>query len=345
MKAFFSKIGNYIKSFFIKDNFVRSDFDKKQKIQSLITSLVMIVLFVFSSFTFFNMLYSFADILGSIVSGSPDVAISDLLRSLPLFLSFFMSLWGLFLVHAFRKGNDDEQRIRSIFRKGIAVLAIAGVNFLYVFIMRFAGKYSSLVEGSPSCLYPLDSVLYSALFICIGVAAILYVKRFKEKLPYVVPVRPAACTAHKPLRFLYCFGVSFWTLIALFGLTGACLTIFVYDFKHEYAFYGIAVIFIYILSPIMLGFWELYFHELKEEKKKQFLLPVSIVSMFFSILFVVLYFVSLKTNMDAPSNAGFGMFPITFTATANYGTLIVVFTPIIVSLVALVRGIIAKIKK
>lgn len=334
-----------MKKFFAKENFIPSTFDKSQKIQSLIISLIMVVLFVFSSFTFFNMLYSFADILGSIVSGSPDVAIKDLLRALPLYLSFFMSLWALFLAHAFRKGKDDEYRMRSIFRKGIAVLSIAGVNILYVLIMRFAGKYSSLVEGSPSALFPLDSVLYSVLFVCIGVFAILYVKRLKEKLPYTVPVRPLACTNKKPARFFYCFGVSFWTLIALFGLTGAFLTIFVYDFRHEYAFYGIAVIFIYILSPIMLACWEFYFHELKEEKKKEFLLPVSIVSMVASAIFITLYFVSLKTNMDAPSNAGFGMFPITFTATANYGTLVVVFTPAVVSLIAFIRAIVAKIKE
>lgn len=334
-----------MKKFFSKENFFPSTLDKKQKIQSLITSLVIIVLFVFSSFTFFNMLYSFADILGSIVSGSPDVAIKDLARSLPLYLSFFMSLWGLFLVHAFRKGKDDEYRMRSIFRKGIVVLSLSGVNILYVLIMRFVGKYSSLVEGSPSRLFPLDSVLYSLLFVCIGVFAILYVKRLKEKLPYIVPVRPLACTNKKSTRFFYCFGVSFWTLIALFGLTGAFLTIFVYDFKHEYAFYGIVVIFIYLLSPIMLGCWEFYFNELKEEKKKEFLLPVSIVSMIASAIFIVLYFVALKTNMDAPSNAGFGMFPITFTATANYGTLVVVFTPAVVSIIAFIRAIVAKIKE
>ena len=334
-----------MKKFFSKENFFPSTLDKKQRIQSLVTSLVMIVLFVFSSFTFFNMLYSFADVLGSIVSGSPDVAIKDLLRALPLYLSFFMSLWALFLVHAFRKGKDDEYRLKSIFRKGIAVLSISGFNFLYILIMRFVGKYSSLVEGSPSSLYPLDALLYSVLFICIGVCAILYIKRFKEKLPYTVPVRPVACIEKKHTRFFYCFGLSLWTLIALFGLTGAGLTIFVYDFKHEYAFFGIAVIFIYLLSPIMLAFWEFYYNELKEEKKKEFLLPVSVTSMVISAIFITLYFVALKTNLDAPNNAGFGMFPITFTATANYGTLVVVFTPAIVSIVAFIRAIVAKIKE
>ena len=339
------KLWSSFKSFFAKENFATSEFDKKQKIQSLVVSIALIVFFIFSSFTFFNMLYSFADILGSIVSGSPDVAISDLLRALPLYFSFFMSLWTVFLLQSLFKGVDEETRLKKVFKKGIVVLSIAGVNIIYVVIMRIAGKYSSLVEGSPSCLYPLDSVLYSLLYVLIGVAAILYVKKFKEKLPYIVPIRPVAAKQNKGIRFLYCFGVSFWTIIALFGLTGGMLTILIYDFRHEYVFYGIAVIFIYFLSPILLGVWEFYYHELKEEKKKQFLLPLSIVSMCFSILFVVLYFVSLKTNMDAPSNAGFGMFPITFTASANFGTLIVVITPLVVSIVALIKGILTKIKK
>ena len=334
-----------MKKFFSRENFILSDFDKKQRTQSLVTSLLLIVFFIFSSFTFFNMLYSFADILGSIVSGSPDVAISDLLRALPLFLSFFMSFWTVLLLQSAFKDYDDEKRLKHIFKKAIVVLCFAGVNILYVIVMRIMGKYSSLVEGSPSCLYPLDSVLYSLLYVCIGVASILYVKRFKEKLPYTVPVRAVSASKHKPARFFYCFGVSFWTIIALFGFTGAWLTLCVYDFKNEYAFYGIATFLVYILSPILLGFWQFYFNELKEEKKKEFYLPVALCSLGVSILFAVLYFVSLKTNMDAPGNAGFGMFPITFTATANYGTLIVVATPVIVSIVATIRAVISKAKK
>ena len=110
----------------------------------------------------------------------------------------------------------------------------------------------------------------------------------------------------------------------------------------EYAFYGIAVILIYCLSPILLGFWEFYYNELKEENKKAFLLPLAICGLVVSVLTVVLYMVGLGSNMDAPSNGGFGILPIAFAASVNIATLIVVFTPVIVSVVALIKGLIAR---
>ena len=288
------------------------------------------------------MLYAFADAVGSIVSGSVDVAIKDLLRSIPLFLSFFMSLWTLLLLHAsFRRVNDEKWH-KSLFKDAICLLAFAGANILYVIIGLIAGKYSSLVEGSPSPLFPLDSILYSLVFIAIGVLVILYVKKYEAKLPYMVHTRGEIV---KKARGLYCTFVTFWMLIALFGFSGGLFSIFIYDFAHEYAFYGIAVILIYCLSPILLGFWEFYYNELTEEKKKELLLPISIISLGVSVLFTVLYVVALSTNMDAPSNAGFGMFPVAFAASVNIATLIVVFTPLIVSVTALIKGILKRKKQ
>lgn len=334
-----------MKKFFAKENFILSTFDKRQRVQSLITSLLIIILFIFSSLTFFNMLYSFSDVLGSIVCGSIDVALKDLLRMLPLYFSFFMSLWTLLLLQSLRKNLNEERRWKVVFRKAIVILCLALTNIIFVIIMRIAGRYISLTEGSPSPFYPLDSILYSLLYVLIGVGVIIYIKRFKEKLPYVVPLRPIAATKNKGIRFLYCLGIVIWMLVALFGLEGSFLTMVIYDFRHEYVFYGIATIFAYIISPILLLCWEFYFNELKEEKRKEFLLPVSIVATAFSTLFVVLYFVSLGTNLDAPSNAGFGMFPVAFAANINIFTLIVIFVPLIVSIIALIRGIIAKVKK
>ena len=329
-----------MKKFFDKDNFAVSSFDKAQRRQSLVVSILLIVFFFISSFTFFNALYAFADAVGSIVSGSADVMIKDLLRSIPLFLTFFMSLWTLLLLQAsFRKVNDEKWR-HSIFKDAICIIAFSGLNVLYILAGLITGQYISLVEGSPSPLFPLDALLFSLLFIAIGVCVIVYLKAGGEqKVPYLVPTRGEIC---KKARGCYCTFVTFWMLIALFGLSGGLFSIFIYDFAHEYPFYGIATILIYLLSPILLGFWEFYYNELKEEKKKEFLLPISLVSLGVSILFVALYFISLSTNMDAPSNAGFGMFPVTFAASVNIATLIVVLCPLIVSIVALIKGLIAR---
>ena len=326
-----------MKKFFDKENFVPSTFEGNQKRQSLFVSLCMIFMFLVSAFTFFNMLYGFADFVGSIVSGSIDVAIRDLLRSLPLYLTFFMSLWTLLLLHATFRNND--RRLKSTFKNAICLIAFGGVNILYVLIMRIAGKYLSLVEGSPSPFFPLDSMLFSLIFIAIGVFAILYVKKLQEKLPYEAPQRGETV---KKARGLYCTFVTFWVLIALFGCGAGLFSIFIYDFAHEYAFYGVATVLIYLLSPVLLGFWEFYYNELKEEKKKEFLLPLAIAGVIVSVVLTALYMIALSTNMDAPSNAGFGMFPVAFAASVNIATLIVVFTPLIVSVTALIKGLILR---
>lgn len=330
-----------MKKLFDKSNFVLSNYDKKQRQQSLIVSILVIVFFIISSFSFFNALYSFADAAGSIVSGSVDVAIKDLLRNMPLFLSLFMSIWGLLLLQAsFRRVNDVKWH-KSLFKDAICLIAFAGVNILYVVIGLISGRYSSIVEGSPPAIFPLDSVLFSIAFIAIGVFVILYLKKYESSHPYLVPTRGQIVTK---ARGLYCTFVTFWLLVSLFGFAGGIYSIFIYDFAHEYVFYGIMVILTYLLSPILLGFWEFYYNELKEEKKKELLLPLSIISLGVSALITILYFVSLGTNMDAPANAGFGMFPVAFSANVNIATLIVVFTPLIVSITALIKGII-KIRK
>ena len=328
-----------MKRLFDKSNFALSEFDRVQRGQSLFVSLLIIAFFIVSSLTFVNMLYSFADAIGSIVSGSADVAIRDLLRNLPLFLSFFMSLWTLLMLQAaFRKVNDEKWE-KSTFKDAICLIAFGGVNIIYIIVGLISKTYVSLFEGSPTRLFPFDTILFSLLFIAIGIVAIIYLKKWKTNVPYIVPIRGEIV---KKARGLYCTFITFWVLIALFGLASGLYSIFIYDFAHEYVFFGIAVILNYLLSPCLLGFWEFYYNELKEEKKKELLLPLSLISLGVSVVFIALYFISLSTNLDAPSNAGFGMFPVAFAASVNIATLLVIFTPLIVSVTALIKGLLLR---
>ena len=88
--------------------------------------------------------------------------------------------------------------------------------------------------------------------------------------------------------------------------------------------------------------WEFYYNELKDEKKKEFLFPLAIVGLVVAVLMIVLYMVALGSNLDAPSNFGFGTLPIAFTASVNIATLVVVFTPLIVSVTALIKGLLIR---
>ena len=67
-----------MKKLFDKSNFTLSSFDEKQKRQSLILSILVIVSFVIAAFVEMDALYAFSDIVGCFVSSSPDVAIKDI---------------------------------------------------------------------------------------------------------------------------------------------------------------------------------------------------------------------------------------------------------------------------
>ena len=328
-----------MKKFFDKDNFIPSTFNGNQKKQSLIVSIALIVFFVFSAYTFFNAMYAFADCIGSIVSGSADAALRDASRSLPLFLSCFMSIWALLLCHGLFRNVDDVKRVKSIKKNAIALLAFAAVNFVAIIIMLIMGKFHSLVEGSPSPLYPLDSILYSLVFVALGVFALLYLKKFQEKLPYEVPSRGPVV---KKVRGLYCTFMSFWMLIAIYSFAAFTIGLFIQDFVNGYLFFSIALLLVYLVNCLFLAVWEFYYNELKEEKRKEFLLPLALCGLIVSVLVAVLYFVGLGVNLDGPSNAGFGILPVAFAASVNIATMIVVATPLIVSVVALIKGLLLR---
>lgn len=328
-----------MKKFFDKENFIPSTFNKNQRIQSLIVSIAIIVLFILSSLTFFNAFYAFSDFVGSIVCRSIDVAFRDMTRSLPLIFSFLMSLWGLLLFHACFRNVSDQKRIKSLKKNAFTLLGFALANFTAIIVMLIIGKFHSLVEGSPSPLYPLDSILYSFVYIILGVVVLIYLHKYQEKLPYIVPSRgPIVIKA----RGVYCAFVSIWLLITLFCFSTFFIGLFIMDFQHGYAFFSISLLIVYCVNSLFIAFWEFYYNELKEEKKKEFLLPLSLVGLGVSILTITIYLVGLGLNLDGPSNVGFGVLPVTFAASTNIPALIVVVTPLIVSIVAFIKALLAR---
>lgn len=328
-----------MKELFNKENFVPSTFDGKQRKQSIVLSLALVLFYVFSAYTFFNAMYAFADCIGSIVSGSIDVMLRDFTRSLPLFLSCFMSIWAMLLLHASFRNVSDERRIKSLKKNSFALIGFAAVNLVAIIVMLIMGKFHSLVEGSPSPLYPLDSILYSLLFVALAVFTLVWLKKLQDKLPFVLPSRGPIVKKARPV---YCIFVSIWMLVAVFSFAAFTIGLFIHDFTNGYLFFSIALMLVYLVNILFLGVWEFCYNEIKEEKKGQLLLPLAIIGLVASLLTAILYFVGLATNLDGPSNAGFGILPIAFTASVNIATLVVVATPIIVSVAALIKGLLLR---
>ena len=320
-----------MKKIFDRDDFVLSGLDGKQKKHSLIAMLTVIVFFILSSFTFMNFLYCLSDCIGSIVCASPDIAARDALRSVPIFLTFFLMLCGLLTAHTFYRNESEIILAKKVKKHAIIGIVIGIILIVYVIVMRIAGRYLSLVEGAPSPIYPLDAVICALVFIALGVIVIKYVKKNSFAGVCRGPIQ-------KKGRGIRSFFRAFWLLISLYGFCGFFYSIFILDFTDGYVAYSLAIMFVSLVALLTIALWELLYNNLTIEKRKKITLPLSLISLAVSVLAAALYFIALKGNLDGPSNVGFGILPIAFSASVNFATLLVVATPVIVSLTALVKG-------
>ena len=205
--------------------------------------------------------------------------------------------------------------------------------------MLIAGKFLSLVEGAPSALYPLDALLYALLYIALGVLVIVYFNKFAAKYPYVGPSRAPIKRKCKALGNVF---RTLWLLFALYGFCGFFYSLFIVDFRDGYLAYSLAMMLASLVAFLTIAVWEVYYNNLTEEKRKEFSLKLAIISLAVSLVAAIIYFIALKFNLDGPSNVGFGILPIAFAASVNIATLLVVATPLIVSVVALIKGFIRK---
>ena len=115
--------------------------------------------------------------------------------------------------------------------------------------------------------------------------------------------------------------------------------LFIIDFKHGYQAYSIALLLVYLLNACYFIQWELFFNEMKDEKRKEYLFPLSLVGLGVSLMVAAFYFIALGNNLDGPSNVGFGVLPVAFAASVNIAIMLTVLVPTIVSIVALIKGL------
>lgn len=322
-----------MKTLFDRRGSVLSGLDAMQKKHAVAVMLAVVVCFVLSAFTFMNFLYCLADCLGSVFSGSVDIAVRDALRSLPIFLSFFLSLSGLMVAHAFYR-NENAGILRKKAKYGAAFAVILGaVIAVYVLAMRFTGRYLSFTEGGPSRCYPLDAMLYALFFIVCGAGVLAY---FRKTPGFAGPCRAPIQNKGRGVR---CFFQSLWLLVALYGFCGFAFGIFILDFSAGYVPYTLAFLLVSLTAFLSIAVWELYYNNLTEARRMAVTLPLALCSLALSLASSAAYFLALKHNLEGPANVGFGVLPVAMSANVNLATLLVVVTPLIVSIAAIVKGI------
>ena len=327
-------MGEMVMKMFDRDNFVCPSSGSKKA--GLVSFACLVFLYVITAFTFMNALYCFSDCVGSTVSGSADIALRDAMRSVPVFLSFGVTLGGLMVCQAFFRNESPEVLAKKAKKHAVITVAVGAFIILYTVAMRIAGRYLSLTEGAPSPFYPLDAVLYALLFIAGGVCVLVYFKKYAARMPYTGPSRPLARGKAGFFRNIF---VTLWFLFGLYGFCGFFYSIFIVDFSHGYLPYTLASMFASLVTFLSFAVWELCYNALKPEKRGAAMPKISLVCLGVSVMSAVFYFVALKFNLDGPSNVGFGLLPVAFSASVNFATMISVFTPLIASVAGLLRSL------
>jgi hypothetical protein len=267
------------------------------------------------------------------------VAIRDAIRSCPIFLTFFVTLSGLMTAHTFYRNESREILAKKVKKHALIGIIIGALIIDYTILLRIAGRYLSLVEGAPSRLYPLDAVIYAVIFIALGVFVLIYVKHDAQKQLFFGVSRAPVQSRGRGVRSFF---RTFWLLVALYGFCGFFYSLFIVDFRHGYVFYSAATMLVSLMAFFTIAVWELFYNNLTAAARKKYTLPLALVSLAVSVVSTVIYFIALKGNLDGPSNVGFGLLPIAFSASVNFATLLVVAMPLIVSVAAVVKGLYRK---
>lgn len=318
-----------------KEHFICSGLSAKGKKESLVYALLTAAAFIVGAFTFWEFLYQFCNMIGSIVSGTPTQALAQLVRMLPLVLTAVTYLfYGVALTSAFRARNQAV-RGKIIARAGVTSAVLGALVLLYTLVGRFAGIYSSLVEGNPSPLYPLDHAFGGLLFIAIGLLAWRYAKALPKKgsaLPESSFVRKGGTRALMVLSYM----------VALCSFAACFYAFYVVDWTHGGLFFNVMLVLNYFSAFLMAAVYRFVYAEMKEEYRPQAKICLGFSFLVLNAILFGLYMLSVQLQNEAPNLNAFGILPIEFTASFNAFLPIFVLNNLVGPLVAGLKGIAAK---
>jgi len=326
-----------MKELFLKENRVNSTISKKGRVEKLVFTIITLLIFILSSFYFFEMAYELCNIGGAIVEKCTQQAIVNLNRVAPFLLLGVGIIFLNISLNCVMRARSLEIRIRNARNDGIAAICFGFVVILYIIISLINKTFGSIVEGNPTLIYPLDILIGGLIMIGFGVLGIWYskyVKNNKSELPIYDDKR------HKVMRgFDKVFYVIFY-LVALFSFASFIYSFFVLDWTHGGCFFNITYLLSILLPLFAFGFYRFVFIELKDEYKNKCQVISSIVFLALGLLVAILSFIALKVENEAPARNAFGLLPIEYTASLGAFPFIYALVNVASPLSGLIKGLV-----
>lgn len=308
-------------------------------------TILTVIFWVLGAWMLWEFVYELSHMVGAIVSRDAAYALYETLRMLPMTLGMIAILFfNMFLLNAYiakdLKARAFNWKIMSIFA------VVAGVAMIiYVIAGLISGRFLSLVEGFPTILYPLDTVLLAIIFILGSVWACKYSKYLaagSSDEASVTSLPFAVCRFNPVLRGIgrfFCF-LSF--LVTICAFAASCYGPFIMDWCHGYVLFNIVFWLNYFTAFFMYFCYRFIYCKKSNEEKPACLKKLSLSFLIGNVVLMALYLVVVQFNVEAPAQNAFGLYPIDFTASANVFHLIYAPNNILVPLVAFLYSLKAK---
>lgn len=313
--------------------------NKGQKI-NLILNAIYLILFILASFAMFKFIYVFCNLVGAVVSGAPYEMIHEIKRMFPVLLLQIGLITLSFICHILSRSHNEKERSKTLFKSGIAMIAIGSISLVYFIVGLISNTYESLLESYPTLLFPLDYILLSIILLCIGIFFIVkkeFVISMLNEIPFEVEDK-----RKKVVKVLANIGISIVYFLILYAFSAFWYGLFIIDFKHGHVFYAIMLLLVLLFSFLEFFQFKFIYLGLKQEIRNEYLLKTSRITLIVNICIYLLWIVSMLMDHNGLNQAAYGVLAIEFTASVSIGTylyfIVLVILPLIFYIIANVRN-------
>ncbi|MBO4558812.1 MAG: hypothetical protein J5712_01905 [Lachnospiraceae bacterium] len=330
--------GILMAAYLSRNDRIKSELGKDARRERRFYLFFSILAFIPGAFALWEINYEFWNIVGSVASHSPDMAVAQAIRMLPLYLAGAALIFFLIYTNGAYRAKDQKARGAKWCAGGIVMIVLGVIIAAYVVIGVLLGEYGKIIEGYITPLFPLDMLLAGVIFIGVGFLSIRYSKVIGEKgsnLPYV---NDRGLFGWR----LFTFGLlrALCLIAAMLGFAGCIWGISVLDLSHGYLMYSIVLWLNYLTAFAMYIAYRYIFCETKPEIRGTVSVKLGAIFLIVNIVLFALHLLTVEIWNEAPDQAAYGILPADFLTSMNIFAVFYGINNILAPIAAIARGLV-----
>ncbi|MBO4325688.1 MAG: hypothetical protein J5950_00250 [Clostridia bacterium] len=325
-------------AYLTRNDRIKSELGKDARRERRFYMFFSILAFVPGAFALWEINYELWNMIGSVASNSPDMALTQTVRMLPLYLTGASFIFFLIYTNGAYRAKNVKARASKWCAGGIVMIVLGMITAAYVGIGVALGEYDRLIEGYVSPLFPLDMLLAGVIFIGVGFLSIRYSKVIGEKGSALPCVDDRGLFGWR----LRTFGLlrALCLLMAMIGFAACFWGIFVLDFAHGCLMYGIVLWLNYFTAFAMYFAYKYIFCETKPGIRGTTAVKLGSIFLIINVILFALHLITVQIWNEAPDVVAFGILPADFLTSMNIFAVFYGVNNILAPIIAIARGLV-----